>query len=172
MLCLLQNLMTALIPPVCELTFSKHFVTPKPLPTKFWRTCPYKLGWSGDKDRNISQCFGIRPFSEAFSVPLWTGMLERSQSCLYKHLKKIQWSLFKGKELEHLQNYGFKNAYKYHASLLSNFTHLLSLKTVIDFTTKNLIHNFYTDFCLFVRFCFCVCPLPTINMAAVNDQLI
>ena len=166
MLCLLQNLMTALIPQARELTFSKHFVTPKPLPNpsppSFEVLVP--INWVG-VGTNTETSHNVLELGLFLRLTLYLCGQERwnGPSLVFTNT----W-----KELEHLQKYDFKNAYKYHASLLSNFTHLLSLKTVIDFTTKNLIHNFCTDFCLFVRFCFCVCPLPTINMAAVNDQLI
>lgn len=146
----------------CELTFSKTLSPPTPSPPSFEVIFPNWVG-VGTNTETSYKCIRIRPFSEALSVSLLPGVFTNTW-------KKSSGLFLKEKNLagRHTKIW-FSNAYKHHVSLPSHFNHLLSLKTVIDFTTKNLVHNFCTDFCLLVRFCSCVCPLRTTNMAPASD---
>lgn len=95
------------------------------------------VGTNTETSYNVSELgLFLRLFLYLCRQERWNGPM---QSYLYKHLKKIQWSLFKGKELEHLQNYNFKNAYKHHTSLLSDFC----LFFKILFLCLPLAHNQY-----------------------------
>ena len=146
----------------CELTFSKTLSLPTPSLPSFEVIFPNWVG-VGTNTETSYKCIRIRPF-------FWGSFCIFASRCFYKHLKKSSGLFLKEKNLagRHTKIW-FSNAYKHHVSLPSHFNHLLSLKTVIDFTTKNLMHNFCTDFCLLVRFCSCVCPLRTTNMAPASD---
>ena len=136
----------------CELTFSKTLSLPTPSLPSFEVIYPNWVG-VGTNTETSYKCIRIRPFSEALSVSLLPGVFTNTW-------KKSSGLFLKEKNLagRHTKIW-FSNAYKHHVSLPSHFIHLLSLKTVIDFTTKKSDTQFSHWFLFVGKILFLCLPL-------------